>query len=158
MMININKILYPTDFSEYSKAVIPYVVNLTRQNDAELHCLHVLEMPNEQYLSDEYMLPLNAYHVNEDEILKIARVRLDKFIVESLSEITTVTSKVIAGTPFVEIIRYARDQSIDLIVMGTHGHSALAAMLLGSVAEKVVRKAPCPVLTVRHPRHKFEMP
>jgi nucleotide-binding universal stress UspA family protein len=65
---------------------------------------------------------------------------------------------VLVGAPFVEIIRYARDQSIDLIVIGTHGHSALAAMLLGAVAEKVVRKAPCPVLTVRHPKHVFEMP
>jgi nucleotide-binding universal stress UspA family protein len=65
---------------------------------------------------------------------------------------------VLVGTPFVEIIHYARDQSIDLIVLGTHGRSALAAMLLGTVAEKVVRKAPCPVLTVRHPQHKFEMP
>jgi nucleotide-binding universal stress UspA family protein len=154
----INKILYPTDFSEDSKAALPYAVSLTRQNNAELYCVHVVEMPQEEYLSGEYMLPLNASHVSKDEFLRIARVRLDKFIVENLSEITTVISKVITGTPFVEIIRYARDQSIDLIVMGTHGHSALAAMLLGSVAEKVVRKAPCPVLTVRDPKHVFEMP
>ena len=157
-MIKINKILYPTDFSEYSKAALPYAISLSKQNNAELYCLHVVEMPQEEYLSGEYMLPLNASHVSEDQILKTSGARLDKFVKENMSEITKVISKALIGTPFVEIIHYAKEQSIDLIVMGTHGHSALAAMLLGSVAEKVVRKAPCPVLTVRHPLHKFEMP
>ena len=60
--------------------------------------------------------------------------------------------------PFTEIIRFAKDKDIDLIVMGTHGHTGLAHVLLGSVAEKVVRKAPCPVLTVRHPEHEFVHP
>jgi len=62
------------------------------------------------------------------------------------------------GSPFVEIVRYAKDRDIDLIVMGTHGRGPIAHMLLGSVAEQVVRKAPCPVLTVRHPEHEFVMP
>lgn len=157
-MININKILYPTDFSEYSMAALPYAVSLSQQNNAELYCLHVVEMPQEEYLTGEYMVPLNVPHVSEDKVLRTARARLERFITENLSEITNITSRVLVGTPFVEIIRYARDQSIDLIVIGTHGHSALAAMLLGSVAEKVVRKAPCPVLTVRDPKHVFEMP
>jgi nucleotide-binding universal stress UspA family protein len=62
------------------------------------------------------------------------------------------------GGPYVEIVRCARDSSIDLIVMGTHGRGFVAHMLMGSVAEKVVRRAPCPVLTVRHPEHEFIMP
>jgi nucleotide-binding universal stress UspA family protein len=62
------------------------------------------------------------------------------------------------GSPFVEIIRFAKSEDIDLIVMGSHGIGPVAHMLLGSVAEKVVRKAPCPVLTVRHPEHEFVMP
>jgi nucleotide-binding universal stress UspA family protein len=157
-MLNLKKILYPTDFSEYSLTALPYVVGLTQQNDAELYCLHVVEMPQEEYLLGEYTLPLNVPHVPEDKILRTARTRLERFVAENLSEIEKVTSRVLVGTPFVEIIRYARDQSIDLIVMGTHGRSALASMLLGSVAEKVVRKAPCPVLTIRDPRHRFEAP
>jgi nucleotide-binding universal stress UspA family protein len=157
-MLNLKKILYPTDFSEYSLAALPYAVSLTKQNNAELYCLHVVEMPKEEYLTSEYMVPLNVPHVPEDKVLRTARARLKRFVAENLSDFDKVTSRVLVGAPFVEIIRYARDQSIDLIVIGTHGHSALAAMLLGSVAEKVVRKAPCPVLTVRHPQHEFEMP
>jgi nucleotide-binding universal stress UspA family protein len=157
-MLNLKKILYPTDFSEYSLAALPYAVSIANQNDAELYCLHVVDMPQEEYLTSEYMVPLNVPHVPEDKILRTARARMERFVTENLSEIEKVESRVLVGIPFVEIIRYAREQSIDLIVIGTHGHSALAAMLLGTVAEKVVRKAPCPVLTVKHPNHKFEMP
>jgi nucleotide-binding universal stress UspA family protein len=157
-MLSIKKILYPTDFSEYSLAALPYAVGLAQQNNAELYCLHVVEMPHEEYLTGDYMIPLDIPHVPEDKILRTARARLEKFVSEKLSQLDKVTPRILTGTPFVEIIRYARDQSIDLIVIGTHGHSALAAMLLGTVAEKVVRKAPCPVLTVRPPKYKFEMP
>ena len=59
------------------------------------------------------------------------------------------------GGAYIEIVRYAKERDIDLIVMGTHGRGFMAHMLMGSVAEKVVRKAPCPVLTVRHPEHEF---
>jgi nucleotide-binding universal stress UspA family protein len=69
-----------------------------------------------------------------------------------------VTRSVIRGTPFVEIVRYAREQNVDLIVMGTHGRTGLEHALIGSVTEKVVRKAPCPVLTVRPEGHQFVMP
>jgi nucleotide-binding universal stress UspA family protein len=69
-----------------------------------------------------------------------------------------VQQEVRVGTPFYEIVRYAREMKIDLIVMGTHGHTGLVHVLLGSVTEKVVRKAPCPVLTVRHPEHEFVHP
>ena len=62
------------------------------------------------------------------------------------------------GLPFTEILRVAREKDIDLIVMGTHGHTGLAHVFLGSVADKVVRRAPCPVLTVRHPEHEFVHP
>jgi nucleotide-binding universal stress UspA family protein len=157
-MLNLKKILYPTDFSEYSLAALPYAVSLTKQNNAEMYCLHVVEMPQEEYLTSEYMVPLNVPHVPKDKVLRTARARMKRFVTEDLSEIDKVTSRVLVGVPFIEIIRYAGDQSIDLIVIGTHGHSAMAAMLLGTVAEKVVRKASCPVLTVRHPQYKFEMP
>ena len=68
------------------------------------------------------------------------------------------TFLMVTGAPAAEIVRYAEDQSINLIVMGTHGRGMVAHALLGSVAEKVVRHAPCPVLTVRHPEREFVMP
>ena len=63
-----------------------------------------------------------------------------------------------AGLPFMEIIKAAKEQKADMIVMGTHGRTGLEHVLMGSVAEKVVRRAPCPVLTVKHPDHEFKMP
>jgi nucleotide-binding universal stress UspA family protein len=157
-MLNLKRILYPTDFSQYSLAALPFAVGLAKQNNAQLFCLHVVEMPHEEYLLGDYMVPLNVPHVPEDKVLRTVRARLERFVAENLSEMEKVTSRVLVGVPFAEIIRYARDQSIDLIVMGTHGHTALAAMWIGSVAEKVVRKAPCPVLTVRDSQHSFEAP
>ena len=157
-MLNLKKILYPTDFSEHSIAALPYAAGLAQQNHAALHCMHIVDVPHEEYRTSEYMVPPEMPHVPKDKLLRTARVRLDRFITESLSGIDTVTSRVVSGEPFEEIIQYAQDQEIDLIVVGTHGRSAASSMLLGSVAEKVVGKAPCPVLTVRHREYTFEMP
>ena len=77
-----------------------------------------------------------------------------KYVPDTLQTSTEITS----GRPFLEIIRVAKERKSDLIVIGTHGWGALKQVLLGSVAEKVVRKAPCPVLTVRDPGHEFKMP
>lgn len=70
----------------------------------------------------------------------------------------TVIRAIVEGSPFVEIIRYTREKEIDLIVLATHGQTGLVHVMLGSVAEMVVRKAPCPVLTVRPEGHQFVMP
>jgi nucleotide-binding universal stress UspA family protein len=158
-MMNINKILYPTDFSEYSIAALPYAVGLSEQNKSELHCLHVVDVPHEELMRNGYIIPLMTLpEIPGSEVIRLAQEHLDRFVADNVVSAKSLVKEVIAGNPFVEIIRYARCHAIDLIVMGTHGHSALASMLLGSVAEKVVRKAPCPVLTVRDPRHRFKMP
>jgi nucleotide-binding universal stress UspA family protein len=158
-MLNISRILYPTDFSEYSMAALPYAIDLSKQNKAELHCLHVVNTAYDGFMIDSYKVPSASLPViPQSEILKLAQEKLDRFVADNVAVVEPLVTKVIIGEPFVEIIRYARGYAIDLIVMGTHGHNALAAMLLGTVAEKVVRKAPYPVLTVRHPKHKFEAP
>ncbi len=82
---------------------------------------------------------------------------MDEIKVEAPDSLEVVRSAC-QGTPFVEIVRYAKDNNVDVIVMGTHGRGAIVHMLLGSVAEKVVRKAPCPVLVVRDQEHDFVMP
>jgi nucleotide-binding universal stress UspA family protein len=158
-MLNISRVLYPTDFSEFSVAALPYAAKVSEQNKSELHCLHVVDLAREELLSHGYIVSLAPLlEISEDEIIKSGRKRLDAFCEEHIATKQPLVKEVVMGKPFVEIIRYARRHQIDLIVMGTHGRSALVSMLLGSVAEKVVRKAPCPVLTVRHPEHVFEMP
>ena len=84
---------------------------------------------------------------------------MEKFGAEHLSGMKKpAITHVAYGRPFAEIIAYAREHAIDLIVMGTHGRGAIAHVLLGSTTEKVVRKSPCPVLTIRTSEHPFEMP
>ena len=157
-MLNLKKILYPTDFSEYSLAALPYAVGLVHQNHASLYCMHVVDVSHEQHLTRNYAVPMEMPHVPKDKLLRTARVRLDRFVTESLSGIDKVTSRLVSGEPSQEIIRYAEEHDIDVIVLGTHGRTASASVLLGSVAEKVVGKAPCPVLSVREPGHEFTMP
>ncbi|HBG78363.1 MAG TPA: universal stress protein [Phycisphaerales bacterium] len=163
-MVNIKKILYPTDFSEYSLAALDFARDLTDRYKAQLHCVYVVDFVD-SILLEGYAPIIEAPPVpvilpgTIEQTKEVAEQRLNNFIKKHLSAIeNSVTKKIITGKPFVEIIHYCQQENIDLIVMGTHGHSALASMLLGSVAEKVVRKAPCPVLTVRHPGHKFVAP
>lgn len=159
-MAMINRILYPTDFSERSLVALPVAIDLARRYGAELYCLHVVEMPGEFILEDSYMLPLvTEYQPDYGKLKEAAESHLEQFVTQHVPDLQgAVTRAVVTGKPFAEIIRYAREQNIDLIVLGTHGRSALGSVLLGSVAEKVVRKARCPVLTVRHPEHRFEAP
>jgi nucleotide-binding universal stress UspA family protein len=158
-MTKIKKILYPTDFSKFSLAALDFARDLTDRYKAQLHCLHVTDDLAENMILGGYMPTLAVPPISVDQLEAVAKQRLDGFVKEHLADIEkSVIKKVEVGKPFVEIIRYCRSENIDLIVLGTHGHSALASMLLGSVAEKVVRKAPCAVLTVRHPEYKFKAP
>jgi len=159
-MTTISKILYPTDFSEHSRVALPLAMDLAKHFNAELHCLHVVDIEHEFFLEGGYIVPLmTEYPPNRGKLQEAAGAHLDQFVAMHMSDLqNSVKKAVVSGRAFAEIIRYARDNAIDLIVMGTHGHSALASMFLGSVAEKVVRKAPCAVLTVRHPEHRFEVP
>jgi nucleotide-binding universal stress UspA family protein len=148
----INKILYPTDFSKASQAALPMLQDLAGRYDAEVHILHVVDVQSEFLMDGGYMVPLLiSYPIDETQLSEFARKRLDAFVQEQLPDLRDSVKKVIAiGRPFVEIVQYAKDQGIDLIVISTHGHSALGSVLVGSVAEKVIHKAHCAVLTVRH--------
>ncbi len=155
-MIQLKKVLLPTDFSEYSEAARAYACSFVEKFNAELHLLHVLQDLVAMAPEPGMAFPPPGDYMKELEIS--AEQALAKRPGEDLSEQYTVVRDVRHGTPFLEIIRYAKEHDVDLIVMGTHGRTGLAHMLLGSVAEKVVRKAPCPVLTIRPKGHTFEMP
>lgn len=155
-MISLKRILLPTDFSEYSGAARDYACSLVEKFNAELHVLHVLQDLVAMAPEPGMAFPPPGDYLKELEAS--AKLALEKLPADGLPAGFKVERSLKHGSPFLEIIRYAKEQGIDLIVMGTHGRTGLAHVLLGSVAEKVVRKSPCPVLTVRPVGHKFEMP
>lgn len=155
-MIDLHRILVPTDFSKFSQHALTYAAAFAEKFGAELYLLHVVQ---DLALVIPEVIPVEPPLTPSVEQLTTAvQSAFDRVIEENRLGGLTVHREVREGTPFYEIIRYAREATIDLIVMGTHGHTGLAHVLLGSVTEKVVRKAPCPVLTVRHPEHEFVHP
>jgi nucleotide-binding universal stress UspA family protein len=153
----IRHILCPTDFSDLSLYALGYARSFAERNDATLHCLHVVD---DAY---QYMVSMGPDTVPigppTEDLIGAAEVQMKEFVDRHLVGVGfPVVTSVVSGRPFLEIIGYARDNDVDMIVIGTHGRSGLKHVLLGSVAEKVVRKAPCPVLSIRHPEQKFVMP
>ena len=155
MTIRLQKILLPTDFSNYSAAATKYACELATKFDAELHLLHTLESHLASMPDFVMGLALPRY-INESRAA--AEKSLAGLLDPQWSAGRKVIQAVLEGSPKVEIIRYARQQDIDLIVLATHGRTGLPHVLMGSVAESVVRTAPCPVLTVRPEGHQFVMP
>ncbi len=154
-MVSIKSILVPTDFSDYSKAALPYAVDIARKYGAKLYILHIFD---EELLSPIFFEVGGTAQEYFERLQDRFEAAVDDFT--SGVDMTDVEfeAQLGNGTPFVEIIKFARENGVDLIVMGTHGRTGIAHALLGSVTEKVVRKAPCPVMVVRHPEFKFEMP
>ena len=153
MKIEIKKILCPLDFSENSEHALLYARAFAQAHGAELLLLHVLEMPL-SYLAPEVVLPPDLVDRQKESCTQNLTA-----ITEAVRHDLPHTDWLLEeGNPFPRIIEVARQHAVDLIVMGTHGRTGLAHALVGSVAEKVVRKAPCPVLTVKHPEHEFVMP
>ena len=152
-MIEVKHILLPTDFSEPSLTATKYALELARRFDSTLHMLHVIDDPGIYMpIFESYPLP------SRDEFEKYARERLDSWIQPDDAAGLDIRRRWVHGYPFPQIIREAREQAVDLIVIGTHGRSLVSQMLLGSVAEKIVRKAPCAVFTVRPEAHQFVHP
>ena len=150
-MMTISRILVPTDFSDCSTEALKYARALAQTFGSTLHVLHVVQDPYTQpWAAEAFAAPIGDLLVEWEAQ---ARKRMLESIPEAERGHVTVNS--VIGSPFLEILRFAQERSIDLIVIGTHGRGPLGHMLLGSVAERVVRRAPCPVLTVRHPQHGF---
>ena len=152
-MISLKRVLIPVDFSEHSAKSVNYGAELASMFGADLHVIHVVETPLIMYGEGGAYVPPDTV----EDLEAAAVAELDRLEIDAQGD-APVTRKVIQGHPFVEIVRYAKDNDVDLLVVGTHGRGAIAHMLLGSVAEKVVRKAPCPVLVVRAQEHDFVMP
>lgn len=148
------KIVCPVDFSEFTDEILTYAVTIAKLFESELHLIHVI--PNLNYFTpyESFLTPENLVAIErniEGEVEK----DFDKITKKLDFPFTRIIK---TGVTFVEIIDYIKDQGIDLVVMGTHGRSGIEHILIGSVAEKVVRKSPCPVLTVRPKDKTFKMP
>jgi nucleotide-binding universal stress UspA family protein len=153
------KILAATDFSDDSNYALGFAEELAHKFGAELTILHV-DQPLAPVMVSELSpgLDFGAMSRIAEEQRMMALAELEKTSAR-LRETGLKSRGVLkVGAPFLEIIHSAQADNFDLIVLGTHGHTGLAHVLMGSVAERVVRKAPCPVLTVRHPDRKFKHP
>lgn len=138
--MDIRRILVPTDFSAHSVAALQLATTLARQADAMLLILHVSEPP--PIVSNTQISDMLEDDWEQQKRLAAAR--------PSDPEVGY-KQKMVAGRPAAEILRAAEEEQADLIVMGTHGRRGLSRLLMGSVAEEVVRDAACPVLTLRQP-------
>jgi nucleotide-binding universal stress UspA family protein len=151
-MIKISRILVPTDFSELANLALDYGVAIAEQFHADLHLLNVVDdyfilAPEAQLMlpdRNEYLHDLKA--ASKQELSKLPR---------NCESDSRVSRHTVVGRPFEEIVRFAKEHQIDMIVIGSHGRRGLSHFLLGSVAERVVRTAGCPVLTVRPDQHQF---
>lgn len=152
MIPDIKKILVPIDFSDYSKGALKYAVNFSKSFNAEMTLIYVVEPVI--YPPDFSMGQIAIPSVNT-EWDERAKHELDKLAREEIPSGVTVKTLIKTGKPFIEIIETAGELDIDLIIISTHGRTGVEHILFGSTAEKVVRKAPCPVLTLREPIKGF---
>ncbi len=142
MNLKIHKILFPTDLSEKGNAALELAASIARDNQASLIIAHVLER-FQPMVTTAAIVPAAEEHERQKELEKLHPMQAD----------VPFEHRILEGPPATMLLKLAQDESVDLIVMSTHGRSGVARLLMGSVAEEVVRKAPCLVLTARNPQH-----
>ncbi|QSG12561.1 Nucleotide-binding protein, UspA family [Halapricum desulfuricans] len=137
-----DRILLPTDGSEEIEPVIEHAVELAAHHDATLHALYVLDTASLNSLPMETSWDTISSILEEE-----GTAALD--VIDEYADDVVIERKIVEGSPSRRIVQYAEDEGMDLIVMGTHGRGGIDRLLLGSVAERVVRTSSVPVLTVR---------
>lgn len=153
-MIKIKTILFPTDFSEYSEYALKYALSFASIHQAKLYIIHVVTELNIP-VGFGSVIPLTKIY---DDMEQEAKKKIQHTIPQHFLDKIDVEYIIARGNPFLEIINAAKNHNIDLITIATHGRTGLAHVFLGSTAEKVIRKAPCPVLCIKHPEHEFVKP
>ena len=142
------KILYPTDFSDVSKKALEYIKQLKESGTKEVVVLHVIDEREIEHISH-----IPEISITEEELEK----RKEENAKEEMSPIVTdlkksgfaVKTRIEKGIPFRDILKVEEEENVSVVVIGSHGKSCVAEMLLGSVSEKVIRKSTKPVLVVR---------
>lgn len=170
MSVRVKRILCPVDFSRNAAYATRYALAFAETHGAELLLLQVedpcipsvpINYPGIDGI-DPFYMPQGSCESEEPERERRSKQdeSLDRLVADlhETHQDVKITPLRAIGKPFVEIVQTAAKYDVDLIIMGTHGRTGLAHMLIGSTAEKVVRMAPCPVMTVKHPKHEFVMP
>jgi universal stress protein A len=145
-IMDIRRILAPTDFSEGSKQAVTYAYELAHTFGAQLLLLHVIELP---VYPVEIFLPSAEGTSLLNDLERQALLDLARLLPTAEGGKVEVMCQVLVGTPYYKIIEFTEAEKVDLIVMATHGRTGFSHLVMGSVAERVVRTAPCPVLTIR---------
>ncbi len=154
-MIHFTSIMHPSDFSENSDQALYYAAAFADKYDASLHLVHVISDPAVAVPSPiAGFLPAGYF----EEMEANSNETLSKIANREWVKDNRTICKTMTGNTSQMVVNYAKENDIDLIVMGTHGYSGLSHMIMGSVAENVLRTAPCPVLTVRPEKYEFIMP
>jgi nucleotide-binding universal stress UspA family protein len=142
-MIPFKKILVPVDFSPASNEALTAAIELAKRDGAELELVHVWEVPSYTYATLEYAATDLMGPVRE-----AAKAQLDETLAGVRKELPRVSGTLKQGAPWQEVLGVIESSKPDLVIMGTHGRKGVRRMLLGSVAEKIVRTSPVPVLTM----------
>lgn len=156
-MILLRNILVPTDFTNASKTALIYAMEFARKFGAKIHLLHIVQDVAIFLPETAMVAPSLATNAAEPMLLAANKSMVDFLATVDVRDVS-VEKSCLEGNPLDEILDHAREKQIDLIILGTHGHTGLAHFFLGSLAEAVVRQAPCPVLSVRYPEHEFLIP
>lgn len=153
-MEDIKNILVPLTLTKASKNILDYAVSLADKFNAKLTVLHVLREPKMDLSEIDYESGFLQKVKEHQE--KEMRDELERLITKECSKKYNISYEMKWGQPYVEIVNKAKSINADIIIMGTHGRTGLSHVLLGSVAEKVLRLAPCPVMIIRSKDYKFE--
>jgi nucleotide-binding universal stress UspA family protein len=145
IMKEINKVLFPVDLSEVSPKVSPWVLTIAKRFNAEIHLLFVARRL--EYLSSVYVTQVSIENF-EGELVTGAEKGIEEFAKTYFKEYPACKTRVVLGDAAEEILNYINSEGIDLVIIGTHGRKGLERIFFGSVAERVIKKSPVPVLSV----------
>ena len=150
-METVEHILFPVDLTESSERLVPTVLTMAEKFNATVHIVFIVRIF--QYFTDIYVAP-PSISIFENELVEGARKKMDEFLATHFATLPQTRGEVILGDPSDAIIDYVDENSIDMIVMGTHGRKGLDRVLFGSVAERVIKTVRIPVLVVNPYRDK----
>jgi nucleotide-binding universal stress UspA family protein len=144
-MVKIDKILFPSELREYSLKILPHVLSLSEKYNSTINLLHVIDDISKW---GGFYIPHISLDLYQKEAMEAAEKFMDKICDDQMKGCPNFERKICSGDPATEILKTIDSEAIDLVVMGTHGYKGLEQAIFGSVARKVVKNSPVPVLTI----------